>query len=163
MNKIIAGILSFFLWIMPWWTGLYNARERLAFDRNAVMDKIATCITNRDVGTLESMMRPWFKANVLDLTERLTQFYAAIAGDITSINKGAEGSINSGGIYTEELRFGVYTTDSTYPHYYLLISYDVTNAKNKKDVGISMIRLQTGANSDPASIVHFDLRAPEWT
>jgi len=35
MNKILAGILSFFLWIMPWWTGLYNMRERVAFDRNA--------------------------------------------------------------------------------------------------------------------------------
>jgi len=160
-TKIIAGVLSFLLWIFPLSSLLGGWQARLAFDRNAVMDQIATCVAARDVVTLESMMRPWFKTNIPDLTDKLNQFFDAIDGDIVNVNKGtSQGSGNSQGIYYEELRFGIYTTDETNPHYYLWISYDVSNSKNKNDVGISWIHLQTGANSDPSHIVHFLLRIP---
>jgi len=66
MNKIIAGILTFFLWIMPWWTGLYNARERYAFDTNATWNKMLKCVETHDATTLESMMNPQLKKMLSD-------------------------------------------------------------------------------------------------
>jgi len=163
MNKILAGILSFFLWLMPWWTGLYDLRERVAFDRNAIMSKIATYVKSRDVANLASMMRPWFKDNVLDLTDKLQDFYDAIDGNIESVHIGTGlGSRDNGGVHSESLRFGVYTDDETYPYYYLLMWYDVSSSKNRNDVGIGMIELATGKTTDPEAMIHFVLKAPEW-
>ncbi|MDR2687715.1 MAG: DUF5104 domain-containing protein [Oscillospiraceae bacterium] len=160
MNKIIAGILAFLLWLFPWSNSLFGLHAQLSFDRDAVMDKIATCITDRNVETLESMMRPWFKANVSDLRDQLTQFYDAIDGDIQSIIKGAEGSSNDGGIYSEEMRFSVATSKGI--SYHLVIMYDVSNTKNRTEVGISAIRLATGQIGDPDRQIHFILNTPEW-
>ena len=157
-NKIIAGILAFLLWLMPWSNTLFGLHAQFSFDRNAVMDKIATCVKNRDVATLESMMRPWFKANEPNLATKLGQFFDAIEGDVISVGRGGEGSSRSQGIYSEELNFGIYTTEQTYPNYYLWISYDVSNSNNKNDVGISLIHLQVGKNSDPSKVILFTLR-----
>ena len=162
MNKVFAAILSVLLWIMPWWTGLFNLRERVAFDRDATMTKIADCVKASDVAALEAMMCPWFKENEPDLTEKLKQFFSAIDGEIVSITKGTgEGSHNNGGAHCESLRFGIYTTDTTYPpDYFLLVWYNVSSPK--EGAGISMINLSSGLSMDPDYKVHFDIRTPEW-
>jgi len=158
MNKFIAGILAFLLWLMPWSVQLYGWHAQYSFDRNATMNKIATCLKSRDVATFESMMRPWFKANEPNLTIKLEQFFDAIEGNVISVGSGGEGSSRSQGIYSEELNFGIYTTEQTYPNYYLWISYDVSNSNSKNDVGISLIHLQVGKNSDPGKVILFTLR-----
>ena len=160
MNKIIAAILSFLLWIMPWWTGLFNMRERVAFDKDDIMDKIISCVQEDDVATLESMMRPWLKENTPDLTAKITQLYDAIDGNIISMRKGAEGSRYDGGIHSVDLRF-VLDTDKP-EHYYLTMMYDVSNANDRKEVGISSIRLATGLVGASDRVIHFTLNTPEW-
>jgi hypothetical protein len=160
LSQIIASFLAFLLMLAPWSNDLFGLRERLTFDRDAVWTKIANCVKNRDVETLESMMRPWFKENVADLTERLEQFYDAIDGDIVSIIKGAEGSRTDGGIYSEDMRFSVATDKQI--SYHLVIMYDVSNAKNQKELGISAIRLATGQIGAPDRQIHFILNTPEW-
>jgi len=161
MNKILAAILSFLLWIMPWWMGLFDLRERVAFDKDATMNRIADCIKARDVETLESMMRPWLKENVPDLTAKLGEFYDAIEGDVISVGRGGESTSRSQGIYCEELNFGIYTSEQTHPNYYLWISYDVSNSKSKNEVGISRIYLQTKKYGDPENVVLFSMRASD--
>ena len=160
MNKFIAGILSFFLWLMPWWYGLSGLRERLTFDRDAVMTKIINCVESQDVAGLESMMRTWFKTNEPDLTAKIQQFYDAINGDIINMRKGAEGSRSDGGIYSEDLRFIIDTDEPE--HYYLQMWYAVSNGTNRNDLGISTIVLATGLVGAPDRVIHFDLRAPEF-
>ena len=160
MKKIIVGMLSFLLMIAPWSNGLFSLRERLAFDRNVVWAKIAQCVENRDVETLESMMRPWFKENISDLTTELEEFFDAIDGNIVNIIKGAEGSRTDNGIYSEDMRLGVGTDKAI--SYHLVIMYDVSNSKNRKEVGISAIRLATGQLGDPDRQIHFILNTPEW-
>jgi len=159
MNKFLAGILAFLLWLFPWSGTIYGWHAQFSFDRNAVMNSIASCVAARDVASLESMLRPWFKENVSDLTDKITQFYASIDGNITNVNKGtAQGSSADGGIRSECLNFGVYTDDATFSHYYLIVWYDVSNSKNKKDVGIRSLQLSTGDFIlDPDYLIHFEL------
>jgi len=165
MTKIIAGILTFLLWIMPWWSGLSGLRERLTFDRNAVMDKIIDYVQNQDVAGLEAMMRPWFKSNTTNLTAKLGEFYDAIDGNIVTVQKGtSEGSMNDRGIRSERLNFVVHMDgDANYSKYYIVIWYDVANTKDRKDVGISLLELSTGDFVlDPDYMIHFELYTPEW-
>jgi len=160
MNKILAGILAFFLWIFPWSNTLFGWHAQLSFDRNATMNKIISCVQNQDVAGLEAMMHPWLKTNEFDLTNKIQQFYDAIDGNITSIEKGAEGSRNTGGIYSETLNFVIDTDMSM--HYYFIIMYDVSSAKNRQETGISFLQLSTGLIGDPGRVVHFVLKTPEW-
>jgi len=159
MDKILAGILTFLLWIMPWCNGLYGLRERVTFDRNVVMNEISIQVQTRNVANLESMMRPWFKNNVPDLTDKINDFYNAIDGNITSIEKGVEESMNTGGVYSERLSFYVTMDDQTY--YNLVIWYDVSNTENPSEVGISVISLSKGKTVDPDYTIHFSLKAPD--
>jgi len=121
------------------------------------MNKIATYVKARDVANLESMMRPWFKNNMSNLTVKLGEFYDAIDGSITDIEKGVEGSMNDGGIHSERLSFYVNMDDQTY--YNLVIWYDVSNSKNRNEVGISSIVLSTG-KLGPGYVIHFQLEVP---
>jgi len=159
MNKFFAGILAFLLWLMPWSANLYTWHAQYSFDRNATWTKISNCVKASDVATLELMMRPWLKDNV-NLSTEINNFYNAIDGNITSITKGAEGSSNNSGIYSEDMRFAVATDKGI--SYHLVIMYDVSNTKNRSEVGISAIRLATGQIGDPDRQIHFILNTPEW-
>jgi len=139
MNKFLAGILTFLLWIMPWWTGLYNTRNRLAFDATAICNEVIRCVKTRDTTTLESMMRPWLKNNEGNLSGKIEALLDCIDGDIIEIRiSDMEGTRNTDGIYSVERIIIIKTAGVLYN---LRVYYDVTNSKNSKDVGISWFQL----------------------
>jgi len=159
MNKILAGFFAFLLWIMPWWTGLFNMRERYAFDDAAVSSKIITCVKTRNIATLESMMRPWLQINTTDLSDKINQLCDAIDGNVIEFYRTrGQGSRDDSGIHSEELSF-VIDTDKP-EHYYFVIWYDVTNSRDRSEVGISSIRLATGLVGASDRVIHFELRVP---
>jgi len=156
MNKFLAGILTFLLWLMPWWTGLYNAREKLTFDMTAVCNKVIRSVENHDVATLESMMRPWIKNNVVNLTGKIEALLDCIDGEITrsGINS-SEGTSNNNGIYRVGKSVYFYTAKDLYN---IRVEYDVTNSKNKSDVGISWLKLVVAKPDGTGSVLLAEIK-----
>ena len=157
MNKIIAGILSFLLWIMPWSTGIYNAHARFAFDKNAAWNRIVCCVENNDTATLVSIASPLLKSSVADLSDQIAQMLGLIDRDYTRITNSTAGTYQDSGIYGVELVLSFVYADTLRT---LVVDYDVTNSKNKNDVGISRIQLFKGRYADPDFAVLADIRIP---
>ncbi|MCL1951790.1 MAG: DUF5104 domain-containing protein [Oscillospiraceae bacterium] len=153
MNKILAGILAFLLWLMPWWTGLYNAREKLSFDATAVCNRVINCVKAHDAATLASMMRPWLRNNVSDLTDRIEQLLDTIDGNVTEIGiNRSEYTSNDAGIYRVGKHIFIYVGNTLYN---LRVYYDVTNSNDKNEVGISWLEMVV-AKGDGTGFISLD-------
>jgi len=151
MNKILAGFFAFLLWIMPWSTGIYNAHARYAFDANTTWSKILKCVETHDAATLESMMSPRLKNNVIGLSDKIEQLLDSIDMDCgyTRIVNNSNEFYSGNGIYGQVLRIG-FVNDTTKKILYTLeAEYDITNASNRSYVGISRVMLSTGRMADP--------------
>ena len=138
-QQIIAAVLSFLLLIMPWSNGLLNLQNRLTFDEAATWNEVLRCLEDRDIPALESMMRPWFNENMPDLTDQLNGIFDAIDGDVTKVEiSPAIYSSNGDGVSSVRKAFVIYTTGLIHN---LRVDYDVTNNRDAKDVGLSLLRL----------------------
>jgi len=156
MNKIIIGILTFLLWIMPWFTPLYTALQRRTFDENVIWSAVVQCVENHDVETLESMMRPWLKNNISDLPGKIEALLDAIDGDIEgvaplpdSFPSYYEGVSSVGKI------FGIATADEAYS---LRVVYEYTNVRDRNEIGIARMQLVRGVNGR----ILADIKTPQY-
>jgi len=159
MNKFLAGILAFLMWLMPWWGALRDLHTRFSFDENAIWQQVKTCVETHDVATLESMMRPWIKNNVDGLSEKVGNLLDSVSGEITriSIDSSIE-SGNDGGLYSVGKEIHIFTTEKLH---YLRIDYTVTNSRDSKDTGISRLKLFTGKLNTPEYTILAEIKAPD--
>jgi hypothetical protein len=155
MNKFLAGFFAFLLWLMPWSTGIYNAHARYAFDKDAAWSKIVSCVENNDTAAIVSMASPLLKSSIADLSDQVSQLINLIDRDYTRITNSTAGTYQDSGIYGVELVLSFVYADSLRT---LVVDYDVTNSKNKYDVGISRMQLFKGRYADPDFAVLADIR-----
>jgi len=156
MNKIIIGILTFLLWIMPWFTPLYTELQRRTFDENVIWSAVVQCVENHDAETLASMARPWLKNNVTDLTGKIGELLDKIDGEIEAIVIVPESfSDYYQGVRSVGKIFAIATETQGYT---LRVVYEYTNVQNRNEVGFARFLLARGPNGT----VLADIKTPQY-
>jgi len=148
MNKILAGILSFLLCLMPWFPGLSDLIDHYAFDEYVLWNKVAVCVETNDIATLESLMHPWLKDNTSDLSGEIQRLLDSIDGDVLKVDLSG-GEYRSGNIVYRYLI--IYTTGILHN---LRVDYTTTIGKS----GISRMTLSTGQLNSPEYTVLAEIR-----
>ncbi|MCL2298962.1 MAG: DUF5104 domain-containing protein [Firmicutes bacterium] len=157
MNKIIVGILTFLVWIMPWFTPLYTELQRRTFDENVIWSAVVQHVENHDAAALAAMSRPWLKNNVSDLTGKITALLDAIDGNIEGVAVLPDSYPN----YYEGVRsvgrmLGILTdADEAYT---LRVVYEYTNVHDRNEIGIARLQLIRGINGR----VLADIKTPQY-
>jgi len=160
MNKIIIAILTFLLWIMPWFTPLHAELTRRTFDGPATWSAIAQCVEDGDAETLAGMMRPWFEKNISDLSGRIERLLGNIRGDITGITIDPKDLTDyNNGIYSIGKVIVVNTADHMY---HVRVVYEVTNVQRREEVGIARLQLTRRNATDTGYYILDDIKAPGY-
>jgi len=157
MNKIIIGILTFLLWIMPWFTPLYTALQRKTFDENIIWSTVVQCVETHDAAKLAEMSRPWLKNNVNDLPGKIGALLDAIDGNIEGVAPLPDSfPYYYEGVSSVGKSFGIVTdADEAYT---LRVVFEYTNVRDRNEIGIARFQLVRGLNGR----ILADIKTPQY-
>jgi len=163
LNQIIAGILSFLLWLFPNSMGLLANWQSRMFNTSSSIGAVMDAVKTRDIATLESMMCKNIKDNVLDLSDEIGVLVDAVDGDISKY-RWERGSNyverkNDGRQINQQSVFIDFTTSGG--DYLIVINWEIVCNFAPEEIGIRRIALYSGSTYDPNKVLLVEIMATE--
>jgi len=143
-NQIIAGILSFLLWIFPWSGTLLSLYQSASFPGESVVTKnIVDAINAGDIDAIEAMFSPDRKQTMDDLPGHIGALIDAIGGEVIEIRFNGAGysSSESGTGRAYNYRSWARYLDTETETYILDIGWMITNSSAPREVGLGSLHL----------------------
>jgi len=146
-DRIITGLLAFFLFILPGWLGLIDL-DYLHLQRtnntNIAAPKIIRAIEAQDIAALEALMSQTLRDDFEDLSDRIGEMMDAIEGEIISSRweqRGGSSNISRGdGRRIIQAGVCLYFTTSA-GSYDVMIWWETANNFAPEELGIRNIGL----------------------
>ena len=156
MSKIIAGIISFILFIFPNCKSALAYQQNASFNKDQVVIEIMDAVTTRDIEALQAMMCKNIKTNVPNLSVKIGELIDAIDGEILEFTPrtiNAYYSNSDSGKQISQIRLAM-DIEAPTKNYLLSVMWEYVHNFSPDELGIRVINLYDTAIEGPAGLVY---------
>ena len=152
IKKILISVLAFLLTIFPHSNNLLGQYQTLQFiGVKNINNIIVNAINEKDVDAIYDLFCPYYKDNVDELHEKISEFIDSIDGKIVDFysSGSSEGSYSNKGYSYHRKAWEIYIRTDTYDgsvegkkyNYSIPLSWYISNTKDPDMVGMTYLSL----------------------
>ena len=157
IKKILISVLAFLLTIFPHSNNILGQYQTLQFiGVKNINNIIVNAINEKDVDAIYDLFCPYYKDNVDELHEKISEFIDSIDGEIVEFYSTgiSEGSYSNKGYSYHRKAWAIYLKTDTYNepvedkkyNYLVSIGWYISNTKDPERVGMNSMGLYDYVN-----------------